>query len=592
MPPLIEVRGDDPSRLNMQLPDGGLKPVVGVQNIQIMRVSRARPDLSDGDGWTYAHQQDLAVWKGRLYAAWIIQPIRENAGPYKLVYATSTNGFQWSAHADLFPREVAYPNRFYFYRTTTDRMLAFSCGRYKNVRIGESGKKVLLVREITADHQLGGVFTLINFLKPGELESGITLPPSFETSADAGFVAACREALGNNLLLEQQDNGVYLGANKMSWHNDPQYDVPGLWDWGKSSCFYHRSDGAVVNLCKMGWASVSMTPNDPNSWSQPVQPPSLYGGSGKNWGQRTADGRYAIVYHPNPVRAGRYPLVMVHGDDGRVFRDMRVVHCEAPGLRYPEDPAKTIGAQYQRGLAEWSDDGTFSDSQAMWMIYSVGKEDIWVSRIPLPFKPDETAFPADNFAKATSGGVVPGWNLYSPKWAPVAVVETNGVRSLELRDSDPYDYARAMRVFPESAKARAELTLTPAQTNGRLEIELCDPAGKRPMRVMLTETGKVQAQNGGKATDLGTYAKNNTLSLVIDADAAAGRYSVRVNGGAPRELTTADATATTLQRLSLRTGTYRDLPSGWKGPGVDTAADVPLPTPAVFQVQRVKIGRP
>jgi hypothetical protein len=51
----------------------------------------------------------------------------------------------------------------------------------------------------------------------------------------------------------------------------------------------------------------------------------------------------------------------------------------------------------------------------------------------------------------------------------------------------------------------------------------------------------------------------------------------------------AEADAKTLRRLSLRTGVWRGV-TGNKG--VDAAADVPLPTPAVFQVQRIKIEAP
>jgi len=265
-----------------------------------------------------------------------------------------------------------------------------------------------------------------------------------------------------------------------------------------------------------------------------------------------------------------------------------VVHGELPPLRYP-GKYKDLGAQYMRGLAEWADDGSFADRQALWLVYSVNKEDIWVSRIALPVKPDETAFPTDDFAKATPNAVVPGWNLYSPKWAPVTVVENVGKCSLELRDGDPFDYARAVRVFPESAKIRAELELTPAQANARLEIELCDPASRRPVRVVLTETGTVQAADGNNAVDLGTYTAGERLSLIIAADAAAGRYSVQLNAGAARELAVAEADAKTLQRLSLRTGVWRGVTDN---KGVDAAADVPLPTPAVFQVQRIKIEAP
>ncbi len=271
----------------------------------------------------------------------------------------------------------------------------------------------------------------------------------------------------------------------MKWHDDPELINVGFYKFGKAFCFYHRQDGTLVGLCKLGYATLS--DDNGQTWSRPVQPPSLLAGPGKIWGQRTADGGFALAYNPDPGRAKRYPLVIVHGDDGREFRDMRVIHGELVPPRYTRRPSSIA---YVRGLAEWADDGTFADTkQAMWLVYSVSKQDIWVSRIPLPVKPDETAFPTDDFTKATPGGVVPGWNLYSPKWAPVTVVENGGKRSLELRDGDPFDYARAMRVFPESAKIRAELELTPAQANARLEIELCDPASRRSVRVVLTETG-------------------------------------------------------------------------------------------------------
>jgi len=45
---LIEVRGDEQRRLNLPLPDGGLKPVVGVHNVQVFRAGKGRPDLADG----------------------------------------------------------------------------------------------------------------------------------------------------------------------------------------------------------------------------------------------------------------------------------------------------------------------------------------------------------------------------------------------------------------------------------------------------------------------------------------------------------------------------------------------------------------
>jgi hypothetical protein len=191
----IMVRGDEQGRIDMRLPDGGLQPAVGVHNVQVFRSCRVRPELADQDGWTYAHHPDLALWKGRLYAAWAMTPKDEDVPPYKVVYATSTDGFHWSGPADLFPRESAWASRFYFYRASNGRMLAFCASKSADGTVSEAVKTVLLVREIAADHQLGKVFTLVKPL-PGQ-------PAFFKTAADSGFVAACNEAVGNNLLLEQ-----------------------------------------------------------------------------------------------------------------------------------------------------------------------------------------------------------------------------------------------------------------------------------------------------------------------------------------------------------------------------------------------------
>jgi hypothetical protein len=577
-PPPIEVRGDEQRRLNMQLPDGGLKPVLGVLNIQVFRACRTKPEIADGNGWTYAHHQDLAVWKGRLYAAWAMTPQDEDVPPYRVVYATSKDGIDWSAPTDLFPHENAWACRFYFYRASNGYMLALCAGKSADGTVSEASKKVLLVRRITPEHQLEKIFTLVSPL-PDQ-------PPLFDNASDPAFVAACREAAGNKLLLEQQDYGRFLGDRQMKWHDDPALNGVGFWKFGKALCFYHRKDGTLVGLSKMGYATLS--DDNGKTWSRPVQPPSLFAGSAKIWGQRTADGRFALAYTPDPGRGKRYPLVMVHGDDGREFKDMRVIHGELPRLRY-QGKYKDIGAQYMRGLAEWADDGTFADKAAMWLIYSVNKEDIWVARIPLPVKPDETTFPTDDFAKATPGAVASGWNLYSPKWALVSVVENAGQKSLELRDGDPFDYARAVRAFPETANVRVELELTPVQANARLEIELCDPAGRRPVRVVLTETGTIQSADGNTAVDLGRYTAGERFSLVIATDAAAGRYSVQVNGGVARQLAVAEADAKTLQRLSLRTGAWRGLGDG--GP-VDPKTDNPLAVPVVFHVNTVKVHAP
>ena len=69
-----------------------------------------------------------------------------------------------------------------------------------------------------------------------------------------------------------------------------------------------------------------------------------------------------------------------------------------------------------------------------------------------------------------------------------------GNKTLELQDKDPHDYARAIRVFPESGKVTIECRVLAKQTNrGRLEIDVLDGQGRAPIGIHLVKDGKVQA---------------------------------------------------------------------------------------------------
>src|SRR5439155_20259147 len=266
--------------------------------------------------------------------------------------------------------------------------------------------------------------------------------PMFERSGNPAFVAACRQLLADTVYLEQQDRGRLLGDRHMKWHDPsawPERKVPGInekWVAGKAYSFFRRDNGKeLVGISKMGWVTTSR--DDGRDWTQPVQPPSLITGGAKVWGQRTRDGRYALVY--NPSTRNRFPLVIVTSDDGIHFRDMRIVQGELPRQRYP-GLHRSIGPQYVRGISHWADDGS-RDENVMWLVYSMNKEDIWVSRVPLPVKAEETRTTIEGFDD---------WNLYVPKWAS-ATISGNEMR---LENRDPHDYVRATRVFSDCRRVK------------------------------------------------------------------------------------------------------------------------------------------
>ncbi len=574
---VIQVSGGEQQLLNLALPDGGVPPVPGVLNLELLRTTRDAPELADGDGWTYAHHMDLAEWRGRLYAAWNMTEKDEDVPPSKVVYASSADGVAWSKPADLFPRELAWACRFYFFHTKNDRMLTFCAARLGDGIVTEAQKSVLLVREILPDHSLGKVFTLIHPMEK--------MPPFFETSSDKAFTEACREAVNNNMLLEQQDYGVFLGNRKMSWHaTTPQFN--GHYPFGKAFSFFQRQDRQWVGISKMGFVTTSA--DEGKSWSQPVNPPSLVAGAAKVWGQRTNDNQYVLAYNPDPKRGKRFPLVMVFGNDGIHFRDMRVVHGEYPPMRYP-GKYKDFGYQYVRGVAAWSTDHSFADKSAIWLIYSVHKEDIWLSRIPLPVHAQQDLCPSDNFQKAPVGAIVKDWNIYSPKWAPVTIAGEPGKpnnRCLELRDGDPTDYARAMRLFPAAKKITAKFRIKTAQSNALMEIDLQDDHGNLFSRISFTNDGELKASSGTGETSLGSYSSGKWVTFEISADGEQRSEIIKINGITFKIDQCGSQNLNKIQRLVFRTGQERKLGDT---DALTIGQDKPLANPARFSLDDITV---
>ena len=562
----IRIDGPEQGRLDFNLPDGGLPPAVGVRNIEVFRATRTAPGLADGKGWTYNHHVDMACWKGRLYVSWTSGEKDEDTWPWHELYSTSVDGEYWSAPAELFPQGVSTPLRMHFFLAANGRMLAIAGLRLGLTKLSETLKGPLAVREILADHTFGPVFTLS---APVTL-SGQDAPPLFGNSTDKGFVEACAHLLNHRPFLEQQDFGNLLGDCRMKWHESDDKNMQ-----LKAMSFFHRKDGALVGIGKKGWVTISR--DEGSTWSGPVRPPSLVTGNGKVWGQRTSDGRFALLYEPDKEK--RYPLVVVTGDDGVTFHEMRVVHGELPIQRY-EGANKNVGPQYARGVSEWSNDGSWKDT-GLWVAYSVNKEDIWVSRIPVPVQAGRTKLAAGDFA---------GWNLYGPKWAPVSVLKSiePGPKALQLKDRDPYDHAVATLVFPNSKKVSVSFRLLAKQAAGGLmEIELLgDRGGARPVRLSLGDDGKINAVSGTNVVEFASYAAYPWMTFQIEADAAAGKFAVTLDGKPVLKNAVFARPADSLNRLVFRTG-HRSLVSHPAKTSVTN--DIPV-APATYLIEQVRVN--
>ncbi|MBX3735056.1 MAG: exo-alpha-sialidase [Candidatus Didemnitutus sp.] len=555
--------------------DGGLRPVAGVQNIQVYRANRTHPANADKLGHTYFHQPMLAWWRGKFYLEFLSNPVGEHQGAGSTWLTSSADGVAWDAPRVIFP-PFALPDgtstlahqRMGFYVAPAGQLLALAFyGKLPEPNDGTGLGRA--VRELHEDGSLGPIYFIrFNAKQPF---ANFTPPyPLYTASPARSFVAACDALLANKLMTGQ-------------WWEEDQLDESGFYTIrGKAMSSVHRPDGAVLGVWKN--ALVALSRDEGRTWTEKQFGTNLPNNTSKYALARTGDDRFALFL--NPTNRLRFPLAVMTSDDAEHFSQLLTVHGETPDQRFAGN-FKNLGPQYVRAIAEGN--GTPPDhAQATWVTYSVNKEDIWVARVPTPITGRVTGAVHDDFESDAVGTLPAGWNVYSPLWAPVRVVDAPvGARSLatassvdsranalphsqsnhalELRDEDPYDYARATRIFPETHGLKAAFKVLPRQTNARLEIELTDARGNRQLFLALGEDGRVWVSHEGVWTDNGAYRVGEWLAFVYDASpkSTSDRGDLFLNGqsATPRAIGPTEAT-TTVERLTFRTGPARPRPFG------------------------------
>jgi len=412
-----------------------------------------------------------------------------------------------------------------------------------------------VVREAYKDGTYGPIY-FIRYCSHTNWNETNTSYPFYTKSEDDGFKEACDELLADKLKTMQwwdEDNGL-----------DGFYSIK---EAGSAFSYFHRKDGKVTGLWKRSLCALS---TDGIHFSKPVKSPTLIMAGGKMWGQSTEDGRFAICYNPIERDEHRYPLIVISSEDGILFDHMLLVQGEVPPRRFM-GRWKGFGPCYTRGIIEGNGNPPGND---MWLTYSMNKEDIWVSRVPLPICYEVNGNVNDDFNDFETGGAITDWNIYAPQWSPVEVADfpSSKNKSLLLDDKDPYDYARAIRVFEETSKGEIIVKVLAKQTkNGILEIDITDRYGNRPVRIKFDDDGLIKAVDENEEVSLQTYNPNIWYKLKIQIDAKPyGSYSISVNETQHLKNAKLAEAVNSIERISFRTGLYRDLPNR-KTPNQDPA---------------------
>lgn len=529
---------------NPRLHEGGFRYAIGVENIQVMRANRTHPEEAEDYGWTYNHAPNITYWQGKFYLEYLSNPVDEQQPPGQTLLVTSVDGRRWSKPVVAFPpykapEGVTIPKPYYgyimhqrmgFYTAPDGRLLllAFYGHSYNPFKEGGIGR---VVREIYPDGSMGPIY-FIRYSSHTKWDASNTAYPFYTQSKDKGFRKACEALLADRLKTLQwidEDRGL-----------DGFYTLKDSINRVQATNWYHRQDGKVVALWK--WSYAALSADEGQTWSTPVRVPSLIMAGGKQWGQRTSDGRYAICYNPIETQPYRYPLITITSDDGIRFDSMCVVHGEVPPRRFFGEN-KDFGPCYVRGITEGEQQ---PKDQNMWLTYSVNKEDIWVARVPLPVRTTWNGPVNDRFDQILPHDVIPNWNLYRPKWANVYA---DG-HSLCLTDSDRYDYARAIRVFEQGKRVNIRLRLKVVTENGEpFEIDVTDRHGERMLSLSLKD-GVICSQQ----QTLAAYHPNEWMDINLTLDTDKRTFSCF-----GRTLPALHA-VNSVERISFRTGSWRNLP--------------------------------
>ncbi len=536
---------------NVDYHHGQLSPAMGVHNIQTMRANRA--DKNETSSWTYNHAPMLAYWNNLFYLEYLSNPVGEHLAPGQTLLQTSKNGYQWNEPVVIFP-PYKIPDGFVkegkkdtarnSYAVMHQRIGFYTSKANKFYALGYYGICLVkgddpndgngigrVIREIKSDGSFGPIY----FLRYNHaFNEKNTSYPFYKSSNDPALISACEEFLSNPLLMMQT---VEEGDR-----NDPL--IPLQKDF-KAFNYYRLPNKNIVGLWK--YALTSISKDGGKTWPMnPTRAPGFVNANAKIWGQKTSDGKYATVYNPSEFR---WPLAISVSDDGLKYKNLLLVNGEISSMRYG-GAYKSYGPQYVRGIQEM--DGTPPDKN-MWVTYSMNKEDIWVSRIPIPVREKETRHLLEDFSNPLTMSV---WNIFSPLWCKVE----NLNKSLQLSDQDPYDYAKAERLFPESKKIAVEFALTPAQQDhGTLEIELTDAKGTPCLRIMLDSTGSILTKQGYRNKSLGKYKAEEKMILKIELNTATRFYTVTINEGKAAN-NICFAPVASVDRIVFRTGSIRHFP--------------------------------
>ena len=322
---------------------------------------------------TYSHHPHITYFKGTIYTMWSNHKVDEDATGQRVLMRCSTDqGETWEEVVELFPPLDRY-------NPLSEKIK--NGGRTQNANGFAIIEGVLYsfseVRDNIFDDDLPGLGRLVRAIYPNGKLGDIFWLRKEPPAEIAGFPAY---PSGDRVIVEKINSFFTLPENELTWDFRYLTTRPKTED-GHQLCeptpAWQLDDGTWVKLYRdlgkpvshFNYAAFSF--DNGKEWTAPTRTDFIDGCARTNAGT-LPDGQVYIISNIDPNGA-RDPLAISLSKDGLRFDRVALIRRDAPEMRY-EGRWKAEGFQYPHSLV-WGD--------YLWVIYSVGKEDVQITRIPI-----------------------------------------------------------------------------------------------------------------------------------------------------------------------------------------------------------------
>lgn len=368
------------------------KPVYGypvLPGVKTFEIYHASPLTG-----VYSHHSQIGHFKRTFFASWSNQEWGEDGPGQRVLCSLSSNGRVWEKPFVCFPSMggmrkpersgrvltaeawVVVGGTMYAVAGVNDKP-----GISHRIQAGyettESGQRRMLyegrvgwgrvARSVAPDGALGPIFWLVD--DPPAPRPGF---PQYPDARDPRFRDVAQAI--NRILA----NPLHMPAWDFLNYTDRVHAVD-----GHEMCepsVYRRADGVLVKLSRDCGPQeslrlyASLSKDDGKTWSTPVRT-NIPDSPAKAVSGTLPDGENYLIGNqvPKSAHGVRDPLVISLSPDGKTFNWAAAIVHGTPPVRYPGH-AKDLGFQYPSAIVVGG---------ALWVIYSIDKEDVAVSRIPL-----------------------------------------------------------------------------------------------------------------------------------------------------------------------------------------------------------------